>query len=140
MTMRSVSNETRFRAEFDLYTGIWIMLGFIALCTLSIASLRMPLEEGCMLTCAVIAVVTNRTTWWTTSPKGLRHRILWQRQLIPWAEITRVSNNSFWGGFTVHYRMPASGRSSRKLTATPADREGFLTDLKRHAPDAEFEI
>ncbi len=79
--------------------------------------------------------------YWELRPDGLLVRQERGKWLIPWQEVTRVAN---WpaagpGGLQIDYARPAPFSHRGTLYATPGDREGFLAELKRHAPDAEFE-
>jgi hypothetical protein len=81
--------------------------------------------------------------YWDVDSSGLRERRLWNERTIPWQEVTRVSgwmDRPSSDALAVHYARSAPLSDSGTVVATPEDRQQFLADLHRYAPQAAFDV
>ena len=82
--------------------------------------------------------------YWDIAPEGLRERRVWQSRIILWREIVSVEpwpeeqpNADY---LAIYFSRPAPLSSAGRVLANPADRSGFLSLLRTHAPQARFEL
>jgi hypothetical protein len=131
----------KFRAKLGIHHLVWAVLGLFCLVRMCLHR-HSDLMDQFFLLLALLWVLPPLTSWWKTSPEGLQQKISWRSRFIPWQEITRVSNWPGPGGegFLIDFARPAPMSNRGGIHATPADREGFLAELKRYAPDAEFDL
>lgn len=94
-----------------------------------------------MIWLALLNLVPRLFTYWKPRAEGLWERRLWHTQQIPWEEVTRVSNWPGTGseGLRIDYARPAPLSDRGAVYASSADRDGFLAELRRHAPHAEMD-
>jgi hypothetical protein len=74
---------------------------------------------------------------------GLRQHRLWHKKEISWEDVTHV------GGFNgrpmaamleVDYARAAQMSDRGRILPNPDDRQGFIKELRKFAPQADFEV
>ena len=70
--------------------------------------------------------------------EALRTQSLWKKRKIPWPTISRVELTDFPTRISITYEnsTPENGR----ILADPENREQFVSDLRRHALHATFDV
>ena len=95
---------------------------------------------------ALLQLAGHFLVYWETDDRGLLERRFWKTTQIPWKEVTRVSP---WYGRPASETLvvdftrtpevtPYTGRD--RLIATPGDRESFIREVRRFAPQAVFDV
>lgn len=142
----------RFRAKFALIDWAWLAIAAFVLVLLLSGPRRakdsLVWYGFLILLFAAIRVVLYFFLWWDTTPGGLRERRLWSTRTIPWTEITGVApwpdgqagGRAHRDSLAIEYARAAPLSDQGRLIANPADREGFLREVRRHAPQASFEV
>jgi hypothetical protein len=136
----------RFRAKFGA-------LGWAYVATASFAGLLSlspgPHEKRLLLAAvfcvlALQRILNHSFTYWDVDAKGVRERRFWREKSVAWQEVDRVSawnRRQPWSDFlAIHYARSSPSHDSGSIVANPKDREGFLADLRKHAPQALFEV
>jgi hypothetical protein len=89
-------------------------------------------------------VVLYMFVYWETTIEGLRERRLWSTRTIPWPEITAIGpwpdRHPNRGFLAIEYTRPAPLSDRGTLVANPENREAFLGEIRRHAPQVRLEI
>jgi hypothetical protein len=75
---------------------------------------------------------------------SIHERRLWHERTVAWQEVNRVSAwnpKQPWSKFlAIHYARTSPMSDSGSIIANPRDRERFLSDLHRYAPQALFDV
>lgn len=88
---------------------------------------------------ALLMLYTVKTKFWELTADGLRLHRLGIEIKIKWQDVTRVV--SVWAStydLKIEYLRHGLGSKTGFLLASPEDREDFVAELRRYAPDAEF--
>ena len=141
----------KFRTEFGavgfsvIAAGLWVLILFVK-SNRSVGGLAW-FAGGLWILAALIAVLRFQFVYWELSPKCFRERRFGRVNEVSWNEVTRVasippnrpSSKSFVVEFCHNREVtPYTGRD--RIMAYPADRDGFVSELRRFAPHAEFEV
>jgi hypothetical protein len=138
----------RFRAKFALSSWLWLAVAvFVWILFASgphraIGNLRYYVVLYTFI--GLSQLLVHQFIWWDILPDGLYERRLWSSRTIPWAEVSHVT---FWPNETkpssslaICFSRPAPLSAAGQVIATPADRDGFLSVLREHAPQARIEV
>lgn len=137
----------RFRAKFDLLDCCYLALALMALVLrFSPGYHRGTLTPWLVTVCVALTLlrlVPRRLVYWEIAADGLRERRLWRERTVAWSDIVSVSpwpeGNSASRQVAVGFGQtaPLSGRG--QMIANPGDLDGFLRELRTHAPQARFD-
>jgi hypothetical protein len=81
--------------------------------------------------------------YWEIDSNSLRVHRFWTTKEIAWADITHVggANGRPSAAFLdVYYARSAPMSDRGHFLANPEDRRGFIEELRKFAPQAEFEV
>jgi hypothetical protein len=138
----------RFRAKFGALGWCWIGLA----CSWVIVAVFKHNHSGSGIhgvtaalcaTPGLLQVLTRLSTYWDLDSSGLHRHRLWHKREIAWEDVTHV------GGFNgrpsasmleVDYARAAPMSDRGRILANPDDRRGFIGELRKFAPQAEFEV
>lgn len=131
----------KFRAKFGVHNLLWAAMGVFSLSHTLLRGHTDFFHEY-FLILALVWALPPLTHWWKITEEGLLQKSSWGSRSVPWSEITRVSN---WPGpegkgVQIDHARPAPLSDRGTIYASPANRDGFLAELKRHAPHAQFEV
>jgi hypothetical protein len=78
--------------------------------------------------------------YWELDADGIRQQRLWINTKVRWQDVTRVVSlwSSSFYDLEIEYRRHRFGPKTGRIRANPADREQFLTSLRRFAPQTEY--
>lgn len=135
--------KMKFRANTSLLHPFWVSV----LIVWSYCIIHYGTPFGHWLTRTLIALVLSIVlfigdhllTYWEMNDQGLRWRRLWKVGYIDWHEITLIGRL----GFSDKYVKITYGRSAASrayILADPTDLNGFIAALRRHVPDANWDI
>ncbi len=139
--------QMRFRAKFGLLGWSCVALALLVLVlwfssgyhneTLGILATTLPIL-------AAIEILKEVFIYWELDADGLCERRFWTEKKIPWQEVIRVSawnseqpSSDF---LAIDYARSAPMSDRGSVIANPEDRQRFLADLYRYAPQAAFEV
>jgi hypothetical protein len=137
----------RFRAKFGALGWCWVLLAcpsmFSLIAGVGHKSTEHPYLAVVSMLIASQTVLNHFFTYWEMDSSSLRVHYFWTTREIAWAEATHVggANSRPSSGFLdVYYARsaPMSGRGH--FLANPNDRRAFIEDLRKFAPQAEFEV
>jgi hypothetical protein len=139
----------RFRAKFGLHG--WLSVAMLCfLIVLKISELKSRHHNAALSPLLLMWIVfgfgrvlIQIFVYWDVDSTGLRERRLWSKRAIPWQEVIRVSGwmdrpSSY--ALAIDYARPAPLSDSGTVVAAPEDRQQFLSDLHRFAPQATFDV
>jgi hypothetical protein len=133
----------RFRAKFGIAGWSQIALVcLIAVLWLSGVKSLPALAFGAIIFASVI-VLSQVFVYWDLDSHCLRERRLWGKRQVPWEEVTRVSawNEKPSSDFlAIHYSRRGPMSDDGSIIANPQDRQQFLVELHRYAPQAVFDV
>jgi hypothetical protein len=139
----------RFRAKFGLQG--WLSVAMLCfLIVLKISELKSGHHNAALSPLVLMWIVfglgrvlSQIFIYWDVDSTGVRERRLWSERTIPWQEVTRVSgwmDRPSSDALVLHYARPAPLSDSGTVVAAPDDRQQFLSDLHRFAPQATFDV
>jgi len=138
----------RFRAKFGALGWCWVGLScawvLIAVFKYNQSgSFPSGLSTALFVLVGLQQVLPPLFTYRELDSSGLRVRRLWHRKEIAWEDVTHV------GGFNgrssasmleVDYARAAPMSDSGHILANPDDRRGFIQELRKFAPQADFDV
>jgi hypothetical protein len=137
----------RFRAKFGALGWIWVFLAcdyiFDLIAGVGHKSTQHPYLAVLYMLLASQVVLNHFLTYWEMDSSSLRVRYFWTTREIAWAEVTHVggANGRPSSGFLdVYYARPAPMSERGHFLANPNDRRAFVEELRKFAPQAEFEV
>jgi hypothetical protein len=140
----------KFRTDFGALGFYMVMAGFWFLSLL--VGRNHSNSWSNKLACALIllgvlfSVFRFQFVYWELSPQCFREHRFGTIREIPWHEVTQVvsipPNKALSKSLVVEFChngevTPFTGRD--RILATPGDRDGFVAELRRFAPQADFE-
>lgn len=143
-----LSSQMRFRSKFGLLSWTYVSLALFGIVLRFGPGHRSGHPQTFVLVvyimCAAIYVIPQLLVYWDLSPEFLHERRLWSERNIAWEEVTRVSA---WGQdplssstLAIDYYRPAPMSDRGTIVANPIDRQQFLAEIRRHAPQATIEV
>lgn len=92
------------------------------------------------LVMALFSFFMHTSIYWQLDDEGIcMHKLWWTSQKTRWRDVTRIV--SAWSSYydlKIEYDRLGLGSSLGHIFANPADRDLFLAELRRYAPQAEF--
>lgn len=140
-------SQMRFRAKFDLLSWAYVALAlFVLALTLSPGHhnevMRFFVVSWTIL--AALKILSQIFIYWDVNSACLREQRPWNEKKIPWEEVTRVSA---WNPkqpssdvLAIDYVRPAPMSDRGSIIVNPEDRQQFLANLRRSAPQATFDV
>lgn len=93
---------------------------------------------------ATARTLSQAFIYWDVDPEGLRERRLLSTRSIPWQEVVHVGswrpNQPASDYLEIDYARPAPISDRGTVIANPEDRSGFISALRRFAPQANFDV
>jgi len=86
----------------------------------------------------LLCALSFRFTYWEFDGTVVRQRRIWRTTTIQCSEIIRVRQFGSGGKFMITYGRAYEDRSD--ILANPLDRYGFISALRRFAPEVRFDI
>jgi hypothetical protein len=141
----------KFRAGFGsvgysiVFAGLWVLISFVR--SNHSIDLLAWFAGGLFILAALIGALRFQFIYWELSPECLQEHRFGRVREVSWNEVTRVasippskpSSKSFVVEFCHNREVtPYTGRDH--IMANPGDRDGFVTELRRFAPQADFEV
>jgi hypothetical protein len=138
----------RFRAKFGALGWFWAGLAcsWVIAAAFKHSHSEFGIHGVTAALCAsprLLQVLARFFTYWDLDSTGLHERRLWYRKEIAWEEVTHV------GGFNgrpsasmleVDYFRAAPMSDRSRILANPDDRRGFIQELRKFAPQADFNV
>lgn len=138
----------RFRAKFGLLG--WVYVAFASFVIVLILSPRQHHGDQRFfavlptLVLAVLRILSQIFIYWEINSDGLRVRRFWDEKTIPWQEVTRVGawnpKHASSDVLAIDYFRSAPMSDQGSVIANPEDRQQFLANLRRYAPQAVFDV
>jgi hypothetical protein len=141
----------KFRTGFGsvgpsiIFAGLWVLI-LLVRSGHSVGGMAWFAGGLCILV-ALIEVLRYQFVYWELSPACFREHRFGKVSEVSWNEVTRIAsippNRPLSKSFVVefcHNReiTPYTGRDH--IMARPGDRDGFVAELRRFAPRADFEV
>jgi hypothetical protein len=137
----------RFRAKFGALGWIFVSLAcasiFILIVGVGHKSAQHRYLAVVYMLLASQMVLYHFFTYWEMDSSSLRVHYFWTTKEIAWAEVTYVggANGRPSSAFLdVYYARSAPMSERGHLLANPNDRRAFIEELRKFAPQAEFEV
>jgi hypothetical protein len=136
----------RFRAKFGVLGCAYVVLACLTV-MLWLGGRHTETIGLFTITWAVLAsqkVLNQVLIYWDFDSTGIHERRLWHERTVAWQEVNRVSAwnpKQPWSEFlAIHYARTSPMSDIGSIIANPRDRERFLSDLHRYAPQALFDV
>jgi hypothetical protein len=140
---RTILAAVRYRAEFGALGWCTVGLACFVL-ILWMDGLRSMAADSLALGLPVLSlqqILSHIFIYWEVGPEGLCERRYWRVKSVAWDAVTHVGawapNANY---LIVDHAQPGSGSDRGTIVAQPEDRAGFISDLQKYAPKADFEV
>jgi len=138
----------RFRSKFGLLGWAYLALGcsftYLWLAGRGSGAGLYGFSAACWVVAGASLVLNSYFVYWELDSVSIRERRFWKKKEVPWGEVTRVGCSHpkapQSGYLEVDYVRPAPKSGRGHIRANPVNRREFLAELRRLAPNANFDL